>query len=118
MKARYITLTLIILASVFISYNTASAHDPSSLNLSYDLSSQTLSVTVGHYTFDVTVDYIDSIIVKINGKDYKTFNYTSQYDKNIASFSYKIEAKTGDLIEVTATSKMGGSKTSGITVGS
>jgi hypothetical protein len=118
MKARYIALTLIILAAVFLSFSTVSAHDPSSLNLGYDLSSQTLTVTVGHYTYDVTVDYIDSIVVKINGNDYKTFNYTSQYDKTMASFSYKIEAKTGDLIEVTATSKMGGSKTTSITVGS
>jgi hypothetical protein len=109
---------LIILAAVFLSFNTASAHDPTSLNLSYDLSSQTLTVTVGHYTFDVTVDYIDSIVVKINGKDYKTFNYTSQYSKNTASFSYKVETQAGDSIEVTATSKMGGSKTASITVGS
>ena len=118
MKARNIALTLIILATVFLSFNTASAHDPSSVNLSYDLSSQTLSVSVGHYTYDKTIDYIDSVEVKINGKPYNIYNYTSQYDKNLASFSYKVEAKTGDLIEVTATSKMGGSKTSIITVGS
>ena len=118
MKARNIVLTLTILAAVFLSFNTASAHEPSSLNLSYDSSSQMLSVTVGHYSFDVTVDYISSIEVKVNDKPYHTFNYTSQYDKNIAAFSYKIEAKPGDLIEVTATSKLGGSKTSKITVGS
>ncbi len=118
MKARNITSSLIILAAVFLSFNPASAHEPSSLNLSYDLSSQTLSVTVGHYTYDVTVDYIDSIAIKINGKDYKTFNYTSQYVKTMASFSYKVEAQTGDSIEVTATSKTGGSKTASITVGS
>jgi hypothetical protein len=117
-RNRNIALTLIILTAVFLSFNTASAHEPSSVDLSYDLSSQTLSVRVGHYSFDKLVDYIDSIVVKINGKDYKTFNYTSQYDKNMASYSYKIEAKTGDLIEVTATSKTGGSKTSSITVGS
>ena len=118
MTARNIALTLIILATVFLSFSTASAHDPSSVNLNYDLSSQTLSVTIGHYTYDVTIDYIDSVVVKINGKLNNTFNYTSQYDKNVAAFSYKIEAKTGDLIEVTATSKMGGSKTSIRTVGS
>jgi hypothetical protein len=118
MKVRNIVLTLIILAAVFLSFNTASAHEPSSVNLSYDLSSQTLSVTVGHYKYDVTIDYIDSVEVKINGKPNNIFNYTSQKDKNMASFSYKIEAKAGDLIEVTATSKMGGSKTSSITVGS
>jgi hypothetical protein len=118
MKVRNIVLTLIILAAVFLSFNTASAHEPSSVNLSYDLSSQTLSVTVGHYTYDVTIDYIDSVEVKINGKPNNIFNYTSQKDKNMASFSYEIEAKAGDLIEVTATSKMGGSKTSSITVGS
>jgi ribosomal protein S17 len=118
MKVRNIALALIILTAVFLSFNSASAHDPSSLNLSYDLSSQTLSVSVGHYTYDKTIDYIDSVEVKINGKPYNIYNYTSQYTKTMASFSYKIEARTGDLIEVTATSKTGGSKTSSITVGS
>jgi hypothetical protein len=118
MKVRNIALALIILAGIFVTFNTASAHEPSSVNLNYDLSTQTLSVTIGHYTYDVTVDYIDSVEVKVNGKLYNSFNYTSQYDKNIAAFSYKVVAKTGDLIEVTATSKMGGSKTSSLTVGS
>ncbi len=118
MKAWNMTVILTILISGFLLFNTAYANEPSSLTLSYDSSSQMLSVTVGHYTYDVTVDYISSVEVKINGKPYQTFNYTSQYDKNIAAFSYKIEANPGDQIEVTATSKLGGSKTSSITVGS
>lgn len=116
MKAKCTALILIMLIAVFLSFNTVSAHEPSSLNIGYDLSSQTLSVSVGHYTYDVTVDYISSVEIKINGKAYQTFNYTSQYSKTMASFSYKIDAKPGDVIEVTATSSMGGSKTTSITV--
>jgi hypothetical protein len=118
MKARNLALALTIIAAVFLSFSTASAHEPSSLTLNYDSSSQMLSVRIGHYSFDVTVDYISSVEVKVNGNPYQTFNYTSQYDKNIAAYSYKIEANPGDQIEVTATSKLGGSKTSSITVGS
>lgn len=118
MKDRTIILTLTILAAVFFTFNTAYANEPSSLNLSYDLSSQTLSVSVGHYTYDVTVDYISTVEIKLNGKPYQTFNYSNQPNKYMATFSYNVEAKPGDLIEVTASSKLGGSKTSSITVGS
>jgi len=117
MKARKIALTLIILAAVFLSFNTAYANEPSSLNISYDLSSQMLSVSIGHYTYDVTVDYISTVEIKINGKPYQTFNYSNQPNKYMATFSYKVEAKPGDVIEVTASSKLGGSKTSIISVG-
>lgn len=117
MKARTTALTLIILAAVFLALNTAYANEPSSLNLSYDSSSQTLSVSVGHYTYDVTVDYISTVEVKLNSKPYQTFNYSNQSNKYMATFSYNIEAKPGDVIEVTAASKLGGSKTSSITVG-
>jgi hypothetical protein len=117
MKVRNMAAALIILTAVFVSFSTVNAHEPSSVNLSYDLSSQTLSVSVGHYTYDVTVDYIDSVVVNVNGKHYNTYNYTSQYNKTLATFSYKVAAKAGDLIEVTATSKMGGAKTSSITAG-
>jgi hypothetical protein len=118
MKVRIIATALVILMAVFFSLNTANAHEPSSVNISYDLPSQTLAVSIGHYTYDVTVDYIDSVVVNVNGKLYNTYNYTSQYDKTLATFSYRVAAKAGDLIEVTATSKMGGSRTSSITVGS
>jgi hypothetical protein len=115
MKKRIIP-TVIFFAAIMFSAISLNAHEPSSVDLNYDLSSQTLSVRIGHYTYDVTIDYIDSVEIKINGKTFNTFNYTSQYSKTVAAYSYKVDAKPGDTIEVTATSKAGGSKTASITV--
>lgn len=106
-----------IIAAFLLIPAVASSHEPSAINLKYDLSTKQLTVIVYHYSFDVTVDYIKTIDVSINSKPFQTFTYSNQYDKTAATYTYNIDAKPGDVIEVKATSTGTGSKTASITVG-
>jgi hypothetical protein len=95
---------------------SANASEPSSINLSYNSATKLLDVTVYHYSFDRTVDYIKTVEININSKPYASYSYTSQYDKTVAHFSYQIDAAQGDIIEVTAISTGTGQKTAAIKV--
>lgn len=118
-KTSFKTISAALMIAVFLLIpSIASSHEPSSISLNYNAQSKQLNVIVYHYSFDVTVDYIKTVDISINSKPFQTFTYSNQYDKTAATYTYQIDAKPGDVIEVTATSTGTGSKTASITVGS
>ena len=98
--------------SVQLSYATA----PKSVDLAYDMSTQTLSVTINHPTLSVSAHHIESVEIKKNGTSVSINKYGTQPTDSIFTYTYKIPAAKGDIIEVTATCNMWGHKTSKLTV--
>jgi ribosomal protein S17 len=60
---------------------------------------------------------VKSIEIKVNGKTYQTYTFTRQaFKSGTVVHYYNVEAKPGDVIEVTATSTTNESKTETLNV--
>jgi len=92
------------------------ANAPSGLTVSYNLQTQDLQVTITHPVNDPTAHYIYKVELQKNGLIHNTSTYTSQPDPNSFTYTYRINATTGDTIDVTASCIQGGSKTTQYTV--
>ena len=95
-----------------ISYATA----PKSVNLIYDMKTQTLSVSIDHYTLSTSMHYIELVEIKKNGALISKNKYNSQPTSSIFTYTYKIPAVKGDVFEVTAACNLWGHTTSTFTV--
>jgi hypothetical protein len=87
------------------------AHSPSDMTVSYSLQTQELRVTITHQVSDPTTHYIREVRIEKNGVVYNKTAYTSQPDPNSFTYTYTVNATTGDVIDVTANCIQGGSKT-------
>jgi hypothetical protein len=111
-----IIFRLILLQAVFfflffnpqISYATA----PKSVNLTYDIKTQSLSVTIDHYTLSAGMHHIESVAIKKNGTFISKNTYKTQPTGSIFTYTYVISAKKEDVFEVTATCNLWGHTTS------
>ena len=103
-------MTLILMALTLFPM-TASAHAPKDVQLSYDLASKTLNVTITHASFMPTSHYIKTVEIKKNGAVASTNNYNNQPDKSSFTYTYVLPAAEGDVLEVTAACNIYGSKT-------
>jgi hypothetical protein len=92
------------------------ANPPGSVNLSYNLSAQTLTVTIVHKTSSPNSHYINKVAIKQNGKPAGIYTYQNQPDPSEFSYTYKLPAKIGDTVEVTAFCSFFGSKTENLIV--
>ena len=101
----------LILGACFITPVTANATPPSDVQLTYNMSDQTLTATITHASFMPGIHYIKTVEIKKNGQMISTNTYKNQPDKKIFTYSYKIPAINGDEIEVKASCSMYGSKT-------
>jgi hypothetical protein len=117
--SKYLQATFFILFIFFFlcfspqfSYATA----PKSVDLAYDMNTQTLSVTINHSTASVSAHHIESVEIKKNGASISNTKYDTQPTDSIFTYTYKIPAVKGDVIEVTATCNLWGHKTSTLTV--
>jgi hypothetical protein len=116
MKKQMIQIIFII-TGLLLSFSAASAHQPTTIKMNYDLPSQSLAVWVGYYTPVRYSDYVKAIEIKVNGKTSQTYSYKSQFDSHgTVTHTYIVEAKPGDVIEVTATSTTNESKTESLIV--
>jgi hypothetical protein len=95
-----------------LSYATA----PKSVDLAYDAKTQTLSVTISHYTLAAGSHYIESVEIKKNGVAVSKTKYDAQPTSEIFIYAYKVSAAKGEVIEVNAACNLWGSKTSTLTV--
>jgi hypothetical protein len=92
------------------------ATPPKSVDLAYDANTQTLSVTINHYTLAKGTHYINYVEIKKNGVSVGKNEYTNQPTDSIFTYTYKIQAVKGDILEVTANCNFWGHKTSTLTV--
>ncbi|MBN2284590.1 MAG: hypothetical protein JXO48_11930 [Deltaproteobacteria bacterium] len=90
------------------------AHPPQEVLLSYDLEAKVLSVAVTHTRFSAG-HYIDKIEIMKNGTSVASHSYTNQPSETF-SYTYKLDAARGDVIEVKATCNKFGSASGKITV--
>jgi hypothetical protein len=80
-----------------------SAHAPSSLQLSYEIATETLTVEIFHSVSDNTTHYINKVEIWKNNMLNQTHDYASQPTLNQFSYTYDINASAGDELKVKAT---------------
>ncbi|WP_321507097.1 hypothetical protein [uncultured Methanoregula sp.] len=90
----------------------AAATPPSAVILSYNEQASELSVTISHPVADPTTHYIREVVITVNGKTIKDTPYTSQPSADTFTYTYPLQTKPGDDIEVTANCNLAGSKSS------
>ena len=116
--ARIFSGTCIVLAALaLIAFYpaTAVAHGPKEVKPAYDAAAKTLQATITHTNFS-TGHYVNKVEVKKNGKALIAQDYTNQPAETF-SYSYKVDAAAGDVLEVKASCNKFGSKTEKLTVG-
>ena len=106
-----------LLPLLTVSPIAAYAHPPKDLTLVYNSASQTLEVTIVHESASPSWHYIKKVEIIMNGKSIGVNDYKSQPDKSKFVYSYKVQAVQNDVLEVTATCNIHGSKTVKLTVG-
>ncbi len=80
------------------------------------MKTQTLSVSIDHYTLSAGMHYIESVEIKKNGVIISKNEYKIQPTGSIFTYNYLIKAVKGDVFEVTATGNLWGHTTSTFTV--
>jgi uncharacterized protein (UPF0333 family) len=102
---------IVLAALVMVAFYPAmaSAHGPKEVKLGYDAAAKALQVTITHTNFKAD-HYISKVEVTKNGKALMSQEYTSQPAETF-SYSYKVDAVVGDVLEVKASCSKFGSKT-------
>ena len=99
---------LLILAVLFIfPLSMLFAHSASEIKTSYDVKTQILTVNIKHVissskNSNPNEHYIKEVTVAVNGEELVKKSFTSQTGDSVMT-TFKIEAKRGDSITVTAT---------------
>jgi hypothetical protein len=108
---------MILAAFAFFTFYpaTAGAHPPKEIKLVYDVVSKTLQATITHTNFSAS-HYIDKVQIKKNGEVVTLQEYSSQPTETF-TYSYKVEAVAGDVIELKVSCSRFGSRTESLTVG-
>jgi len=94
---------------------TVNAHAPKKVILAYDGATKTLSVTVTH-TYFSEGHYINKVEIMKNGKVIAVQEYKGQPSETF-TYTYKVDAVSGDTLEVKASCSRFGSLSEKITVG-
>jgi desulfoferrodoxin (superoxide reductase-like protein) len=116
-KVGIILFTLFALLPLLtVSPITAYANPPKDVTLVYNSASQTLEVTIVHESGSPTWHYIKKVEIVKNAKSIGIYEYKSQPDKSKFVYSYKVSGAMDDVLEVTATCNIHGSKTVKLTV--
>jgi hypothetical protein len=110
-----ICMILAAVAFLTLSPATASANAPKEVKLTYDVASKTLQATITHTPHSES-HYIQKVEIKKNGEVVTLQEYTSQPGDTF-TYSYKVEAVAGDVIELKASCSRFGSRTAKLTVG-
>ena len=108
---------LIIFAVCLIYPQASFANQPQDVKLSYDSTSQMLTVTITHKSSSPKFHYIKSVEIKKNGNIVSTNKYENQPDEATFTYSFKVPATVGETLEATASCSLYGSKTINLTVG-
>jgi hypothetical protein len=88
----------------------ANAHPPASVELTYYQDKQILEVKITHVSSSPDKHYVKKVVIKKNGEVAGGGDYTSQPDKEVFTYAYKLSVAPGDLLEVGAQCSIFGSK--------
>ncbi len=119
-KSFYYVGILFFIGCVVLTSNVVKGHAPSDITLSYNTTTQELSVQITHNVGTDSLDahFMDSVVIKVDGSTVSTILYTSQPDPVTFTYKYTIVADEGATIQVTATCNFVGSLTKSLTVSS
>ena len=106
-------LLLINIVLIFLIFTLSSisvnAHSPSDMNLSYNITTKELNVSITHQVSDPNTHYVNNIVIKLNGETNISKDYTSQPGSSFTYTYENFEATIDDEIEVAAFCIQGGS---------
>ncbi|MDD4309304.1 MAG: hypothetical protein PHO32_02900 [Candidatus Cloacimonetes bacterium] len=109
--------SIIILAILLIAAISLAAHPASSVKLSYDAKTQVLTVNYEHSVKNPVDHYIDSMVIKIAGKERITQLFSAQESATGGSLVYKLPGvKSGTVIEAVSSCNKMGKKSAKLTI--
>ena len=103
----------LLLLSVLFAFLPAwgGAHAPQKVEVSYDKKTSIVKIVVTHSVRDVKTHYVESLTLKVDGKEVKTLTKQQQDTKNTETFEVFIkDLKPGSQIEAVAACNLMGSK--------
>ena len=116
---RAVILSLVGIFTIFamtsLCPTAVNAHAPQKVLLAYDGATKTLSVTVTNTRFSEG-HYINKVEIMKNGKVIAVQEYKGQPSETF-TYTYKVDAVNGDILEVKASCNKFGSESTKITVG-
>jgi desulfoferrodoxin (superoxide reductase-like protein) len=110
-----VLISLMLITTIILS-TQAIAHPPQDMVLLYDFEIKILTVTITHNSPGPTLHYINQVNIKVNDELIISESYDSQPSTSQFSYTYTVQAETGDEIEVMAFCNIQGSITRSITV--
>ena len=115
-QLRFLQAVLFIFLFLCFSPQFSYATAPKSVDLIYDMNTQTLSVTINHQTLFAGMHYIKYVEITKNGTLISKNKYGTQPTGSIFTYTYNIPAERGDVFNVAATCNLWGHKTSTLVV--
>ena len=91
------------------------AHSPKEVVLTYDQAKQTLEVRITHVVSDPAKHFITNVEIRKAGKTISKTEYQSQPEQATFAYVYPVEIGPADVLEVTVTCSIFGSKTEKLT---
>jgi hypothetical protein len=111
-RGRKTALALVLLTILLIVFTRpAAANAPKEVALSYDAAARTLTVQITHPSPAPSMHYVKYVEIKIDGKPLLSEKYTSQPAPATFSYTYPVEPGAGNVLEVTASCNLFGSRT-------
>jgi outer membrane protein OmpA-like peptidoglycan-associated protein len=115
-QLRFLQAVLFIFLFLCFSPQFSYATAPKSVDLIYDMNTQTLSVTIDHHTLFAGMHYIKYVEITKNGTLISKNKYGTQPTGSIFTYTYNIPAERGDVFYVAVTCNLWGHKTSTLVV--
>jgi hypothetical protein len=107
---------ILFLSMIGLDLNLVACHAPSNMNLSYNLSSQILSVEITHNVDDPDVHYISTLEIAKNGWNFYTLTTGRQPAASTFTYNITVETKNGDVLTAIAKCRFGESLSKSITI--
>jgi len=115
---KFIFAALLLTLTVVCFYPAMSYADaPKDVKIDYNQSTQALTVTITHKSMFGGMHYIKSVEIRKNSVPISVNNYDSQPKEVPFTYTYKVAAAEGDILEANVICSMSGSKSASVTVG-
>ncbi|OPX62491.1 MAG: hypothetical protein A4E34_02783 [Methanoregula sp. PtaU1.Bin006] len=99
---------LLLALAASLAATPAAAHAATGMDISYNFTTAKIYITVTHPVDDPATHYLKTVRVRLNGAVISDPDYKSQPTTNTFTHSYDVNARTGDVIDVTAICSRGG----------
>jgi uncharacterized membrane protein len=113
---KYIIIGMVLMLGLILMSMQAVATSPRYMKLIYEPQTQTLKVTILHFSPAKTVHYVYKVDVLKNGNPATSQLYLNQPKFFFYSYIYNVTAMTGDQLTVTAYCNLFGKLTRSITI--